>query len=150
MSGGRARVAGVAKARAVPNTSVMAKIGHDAVGSVARVHRETDDGDGLRGQADRRDAPAVVAVGERTGHEHEQRVRREHGEADQAQVDLFTGEVEDLLAEDRVERERSRRRRERREEERSDGPSRAGHRTQTIEPALGPAGTCAVLRGPVP
>src|SRR5262249_39262282 len=71
------------------------------------------------------DPPAVEPVGDRAGDEHEQQRRRELGEAEQPEVELAAGEVEDLLAERNAEAGARGGRAEVRREHRDDRPARA-------------------------
>ena len=104
MSAGSARLAGNANARAVPYPITRRKIGSVDVGSVPAYQASAEHEERLEHDAGGRDPAPIEAVGEGTGHEHEERGRRELGEPEQPEVELAAGEVEDLLAEDDGER----------------------------------------------
>ncbi len=117
-----ARIAGDANARAVPYVATSAKIGQVAVRLGGRVQSDRGRSDQLAGHRQAGDAAPIEAVGHRPGHGHEDERGDELGQAEEAEVEVPAGQVEQELAQSRELGDRRHRREEAREQQRDDRP----------------------------
>ena len=136
VSAGSDRVAGVANARAVPNPITSRKSGSVDGGIGRHVDGDPDHHEGLGAERDRGQPPAVDAVGEGAGDEHQQGGGGELGETQEPEGELAVGHVEDELAQHGAEQRHRGRRREDRGEEGDDRARLARHRFAPHRPAL--------------
>ena len=141
VSAGSERVAGMAKAREVPNAMTSRKIGRVDVGWCSRRSRCAATVAASTASANGREAATVDPVGDGAGDEHEERRGCEFGQPEHAERELAAGHVEHQLAQHGAEQGHGGRRHEHRREQRDDRPRFALHRAN-----LPPRGTVRAVR----